>query len=44
MSELTAAIAAYALGMATGLWFGFKLWRQEYVKLTRRGYGGGWRR
>ncbi|MGH7059859.1 MAG: hypothetical protein ACREFH_05680 [Stellaceae bacterium] len=25
----------YAAGVASGLWIGFKLWRQQFVKINR---------
>jgi hypothetical protein len=28
-------LAGLALGFAAGLWLGFKLWRQTYVKWNR---------
>lgn len=28
-------IAGFGLGLASGLWLGFKLWRQTYAKISR---------
>jgi len=28
-------LAGLVLGFAAGLWLGFKLWRQSYVKINR---------
>lgn len=33
MSALVLVLSAFALGLATGLWLGFKLWRESYVRI-----------
>jgi len=33
---MTGLLTGAAFGGAFGLWVGFKLWRQQYVALTRR--------
>lgn len=33
-ADLAFDIASFALGFASGLWLGFKLWRQSFVKLN----------
>lgn len=34
-SSLFFLTSGFGLGLATGLWLGFKLWRQTYVRLDR---------
>lgn len=38
-----AIVIAFLTGAAAGLWLGFKLWRQTYVKIDCLTDGRGWR-
>ena len=38
-THLFELLAGYGLGLATGLWLGFKLWRVTYVEHRREHWG-----